>query len=189
MNENIKTVLLSKLKPDPSNDDERKISAEAMAGLKNTIKRFGLVQPIVVNRRTGFIIGGHQRKRALEELGETHAQVLVVDLDEYEAAALRVGLNNPKTQGEFNVPVNETLDQIERESAELYDALLLDGARKKEPKKAKVEAVDFTDVQDEFIITATGPLPSQPDVLDELRKAIDSIGDVTVDIIVQKVDA
>ena len=43
----------------------RTISDEAMKGLSASIERFGLVQPIVWNRRTERVVGGHQRLKVL----------------------------------------------------------------------------------------------------------------------------
>lgn len=185
-----KTVALKRLKPDPNNDDERDMTPEAMTGLRNMLKRYGLLgEPIIFNKRTGFTVSGHQRVKALLALGETEARVVIVDLDEAEAAALRIGLNNPKTQGTFVGGINNTLDELERERADLYEELNLEGARQKEPKPVEVHEVAVSDVADEFIITITGPVPDQADVLDKLRESLTSLGDqIEVDIIVQKVD-
>ena len=38
--------------------------------LKRSISTFGNVEPIVWNRRTGNVVGGHQRLKVLTELGE-----------------------------------------------------------------------------------------------------------------------
>ena len=45
------------------------ISAEALAGLGESIGRYGLVQPIIVNARSGNVVGGHQRLKVLEAKG------------------------------------------------------------------------------------------------------------------------
>ena len=53
----------------PAEYNPRTISAEAMAGLSASMERFGLVQPIIWNRRTERVVGGHQRLKVLEGLG------------------------------------------------------------------------------------------------------------------------
>ena len=35
--------------------------------LKRSIERFGLVEPLLWNKRTGFLVGGHQRLRVLKD--------------------------------------------------------------------------------------------------------------------------
>jgi ParB-like chromosome segregation protein Spo0J len=69
---------LSELIPAPYNP--RAISPEALAGLRGSVERFGLVEPVVWNRRTGRVVGGHQRLKVLQQMGETETQVVVVDL-------------------------------------------------------------------------------------------------------------
>lgn len=39
----------------------RTISKSAKRALAASIKRFGLVQPIVLNEKTGRVVGGHER--------------------------------------------------------------------------------------------------------------------------------
>ena len=92
----------------PAAYNPRTISAEALRGLRASVETFGCVQPIVVNDRTGNVIGGHQRLRVLLEIGETSTQGAVVDLPAGREKALNVALNNPHTSGEFD----ETLDAL-----------------------------------------------------------------------------
>lgn len=61
--------------------------------LKASLETFDYVDPIIVNRRTGRIVGGHQRYAVLRDLGYTEAAVSVVDLDETREQALNVALN------------------------------------------------------------------------------------------------
>lgn len=50
--------------------------------LKNSIETFGYVEPIIVNDRTGRVVGGHQRLSVLRDLGYTEVEVVHVDLDD-----------------------------------------------------------------------------------------------------------
>lgn len=61
--------------------------------LKNSIETFGYVEPIIVNDRTGRVVGGHQRLSVLRDLGYTEVEVVHVDLDEAHEKALNVALN------------------------------------------------------------------------------------------------
>lgn len=61
--------------------------------LKRSILEFGLVEPIVWNKRRGNVVGGHQRLKVLEELGEKEIDCLVVDLDDLREKTLNLALN------------------------------------------------------------------------------------------------
>ena len=53
----------------PDSDNPRKISKSAMKALRASIRRFGLVQPVIVNEHTGKVVGGHQRLEAMKAEG------------------------------------------------------------------------------------------------------------------------
>ena len=120
----IKTKKLSDLKPAPYNP--RTISDKAMAGLRASIERFGIVEPIVFNKRTGHIIGGHQRLKVLEEQGIKSTRVVVVDLSKKEEKALNVTLNNPHIAGEFIPDLQNILEGIKLDIPDAFTALRLD---------------------------------------------------------------
>lgn len=84
-------VPISELKLDPANP--RKITEHDFKALVTSLKEFGWVQPVIVNTRTGLVVGGHQRIRAAVILHMTEAPVLYVDLSEAQQKALNVGLN------------------------------------------------------------------------------------------------
>ena len=70
--------------------------------LAASVRRFGLVQPLVFNRRTGRLVGGHQRLEVLKHDGETAAPCVVVDLPDAKEKALCVALNNPEVGGAWD---------------------------------------------------------------------------------------
>ena len=120
-----KNVSLNELTPSPYNP--RKISSEALEGLEASINRFGLVQEIVVNRRSMKIIGGHQRVEVLRRQGIDIIPVVFVDLDEQDEKALNLALNNPHICGEFDLDrLEPLLREIEEIDESLYDDLRLD---------------------------------------------------------------
>lgn len=74
--------------------------------LKKNIARHGLVSALTWNKRTGNLVGGHQRLEqldALEKSQDYELTVCVVDVDEREEAALNVQLNNPSMQGGWDL--------------------------------------------------------------------------------------
>ena len=67
--------------------------------IKNSIKEFGYVEPIIINSDM-TIIGGHQRATVLADLGYTEVECIMVDIDKTKEKALNVALN--KITGEWN---------------------------------------------------------------------------------------
>lgn len=75
--------------------------------LKKSIQEFGYVEPIIVNDRTGLIIGGHQRLTVLKDLGYEEVDVVHVDLDSEYEKALNIALN--KISGDWDADKLEDL--------------------------------------------------------------------------------
>jgi hypothetical protein len=90
----IKGIGLAKYNP-------RKISDQALDSLVQSIERFGFVDPVIVNDRTGILVGGHQRIKAAKKLGLKDVPVVAVNLDQAEEKALNVALN--KISGEWDL--------------------------------------------------------------------------------------
>ena len=78
--------------------------------LKRSIEHFGYVEPIIVNDRTGLVVGGHQRVKVLKDLGYTEIEVVHVDLDDTNEKALNIALN--KISGDWDA---EKLEDLLRE--------------------------------------------------------------------------
>jgi len=77
----------------------RKMSEKELNQLKKSLKRFGFVEPVVINKDT-TLIGGHQRVRAWKEMGNTKVPYIQVDLDKIKEKALNLALN--KISGEWD---------------------------------------------------------------------------------------
>lgn len=75
--------------------------------LKKSIETFGLVEPLILNDRTGVLVGGHQRLTVLKDLGIENVEVVHVDLDEAHEKALNVALN--KISGKWDADKLEDL--------------------------------------------------------------------------------
>jgi DNA modification methylase len=99
----IERVAVEQLRPAPYNP--RKISDDAMARLEKSIQEWGLVDPLIWNKRTGNLVGGHQRLKVLKKRGETAVDCVVVDLPPSREKALNVALNNQKMAGEYDFPL------------------------------------------------------------------------------------
>lgn len=61
--------------------------------LKNSLQTFGLVNPIIWNKRTNTVVGGHQRLKIWKALGHDDILVSVVDLNLEQEKQLNLALN------------------------------------------------------------------------------------------------
>ena len=68
--------------------------------LKQSIESFGYLDPIIWNKRTGNIVGGHQRATVLKDLGYTEVDCVIVEMDDIEEKKLNLALN--KVKGEWD---------------------------------------------------------------------------------------
>lgn len=84
----------------PMERNPRKMDEHDFEELKTSIQKYGLVEPLVFNKRSGHVVGGHQRLTALKSLGHTEVEVVVVDLSEEQELDLNLRLN--RTSGSFD---------------------------------------------------------------------------------------
>ncbi len=143
----IQRMKLADLKPADYNP--RTISQVAMAGLAASVARFGCVQPIIWNKRTEHVVGGHQRLAVLLEQGKRVADVVVVDLPLKEEKALNVALNSPAIAGEFTPDLDALLDEIQTGTPDIYADLLLAELREDGADPVEVVEDDVPEVQDD----------------------------------------
>ena len=68
--------------------------------LKRSIEQFGYVEPVIWNKTTGRVVGGHQRLKVLMDMGITEVDCVVVDMPEDKEKALNIALN--KISGEWD---------------------------------------------------------------------------------------
>jgi len=119
----LRTFKLAELVINPGNP--RHIDPQARNGLKSSLERYGLVQPLVVNIHGGRkrIISGHQRYHLLQEANIQSAACVVVDLPESEADLLSLTLNNPNITGQFTADIDAHIESIKASLTEGDTAL------------------------------------------------------------------
>ncbi|MCK9578970.1 MAG: ParB N-terminal domain-containing protein [Methanoregula sp.] len=109
---NIVYVPVSELKPASYNP--RTWSKEQAANLKESINRYGLVDPLLVNsapNRKGIVIGGHFRLAVIKELGIKEVPVVYIDIPDIEKEKnLNVRLN--KNTGSFDWDLLADFDEV-----------------------------------------------------------------------------
>lgn len=113
----------------------RQIAKPEFDRLVASIRRFGLVDKPIVNRRSpakGWadgesmtFIGGHQRIRACDHVfgsEEYELRVELIDVDEATERALNVALNNPMLQAQFDLELlQQTVEWLHERGADLED--------------------------------------------------------------------
>ena len=81
----------------------RQLTKDQHSQLKDSIKRFGLVDPLIINKnkdRENILVGGHQRLRIAKELGIKTIPCVEVDLPLDQEKELNIRLN--KNVGEWD---------------------------------------------------------------------------------------
>jgi hypothetical protein len=121
----------------PASYNPRTITEEAFTGLGESLNRFGILAHIIWNERTKNIVGGHQRYKKLLELGETEADVLVVDLHPSDEVALNIVLNSRHIKGDFSQGAIEALRVAEVKVGQIFSDLKLDSLLEELEKKVK----------------------------------------------------
>jgi hypothetical protein len=100
-------IARSQIKNAPYNP--RKIDEHALKKLRENIKKKGLLDTLVWNKRNGNLVSGHQRlsildARASEKgLKDYLLDVSVVDLSDKDEKEQNIFFNNPSTQGAYDV--------------------------------------------------------------------------------------
>ena len=139
---NIRKIPVSKIKPaayNPRKDLEP--GDPEYEKLLKSINEFDCVEPLIWNRRTGNLVGGHQRLKIFIARGDTEVACSVVDLSAEREKSLNLALN--KISGDWdNEKLATLLDELIRmpefdievtgfdlpEASELIDQLLLQNA-------------------------------------------------------------
>ena len=86
--------------------------------LKRSITELGYIEPIVWNKQTGNIVGGHQRYKILIEEGITEIECVVVDYDPVKEKQANIALN--KINGDWDLSSLEVLlKELDMEGVDL----------------------------------------------------------------------
>jgi ParB-like chromosome segregation protein Spo0J len=111
----IRRLPIESLRPAPYNPRQVLRPEEpAYQMLAASLREFGLVEPLVWNELTGYVVGGHARLRILKEMGLTEVPVSVVRLSLEREKALNIVLNNREAQGRFDAgKLTQLLTELE----------------------------------------------------------------------------
>ena len=147
---NIKDLISAEYNP-------RQLKKEQFNQLKDSIKRFGLVDPVIINKndsRKNIIIGGHQRTRVAESLGIEEVPCVEVDLTLDEERELNVRLNKNTGEWDFDI-LADMFDIDELKDWGFTDDELL-GFELEEEKEGNIDDDEIPEVEE--AVTKSGDL-------------------------------
>ena len=103
---------LAQLKPADYNP--RHLDEEKFVLLQESLRKFGVIKPVIINGENGILTAGHQRTRAMKAIGLTHCPAIrlqgITRTDEIRFNLFHNSIETNKT------PVTLNLDDCELES-------------------------------------------------------------------------
>ena len=135
----------------PAQYNPRTIGEKAFYGLGQSLEKFGLMSYIVWNKRTGNIVGGHQRYKQLRDHNIKETDVIVVDLDDTDEMALNIALNSKSIQGDFTQGAIEALRLTEARIGQAFADIQLDDLLEELEKKNKKKEKKGKNNEDGYI--------------------------------------
>ena len=157
----IQKIAVEKLNPAKYNPrKDLKAGDPEYEKLKKSIETFGYVEPVIWNKRTGSIVGGHQRFKILKEQGATEVDCVVVDMDESEEKALNIALN--KVSGDWDLPkLADLIGELDKAMFDVsltgFDAAEIDDLFSKvHDKELKEDNFDVEEALKEPVISKQG---------------------------------
>ena len=121
----------------------RQLTKDQYKNLSDSIKRFGLVDPIIVNKnkdRKNIVVGGHQRIRVAKDLKINDIPCVEVDLDYDKERELNVRLN--KNMGEFDYDILANMFDMDELIDWGFDDKELVGSGKEEVIEPEIEITE-----------------------------------------------
>lgn len=103
----IKTLNIEEIKTD--NYNPRKLTEEQEINLTESIKRFGLIDPLILNshkERNNILIGGHQRLKIIKKLNYKEVPIVYVNLSEEKEKELNLRLNQNNGEWDYDLLKN-----------------------------------------------------------------------------------
>jgi ParB-like chromosome segregation protein Spo0J len=136
---------LSELTPAPYNP--RQSTAKQEKHLKASLEKFGVVEPIIFNKQTGYIVGGHFRVRELKKLGYKEIECVIVDLSEEDEKELNIRLNANTGEWDWDMLANEW-DAVELEEWGLDVPNIDNEIKQAEQKEKSTMTISFGDADE-----------------------------------------
>jgi ParB-like nuclease domain len=136
---------LEKVRPTLAAYNPRTITERMLEALKAGIEQYGCILPVVINQRTDRMVGGHQRFRAVDALGQETIPVHLIDIDEDAEKRLNIALN--KIEGKWDYSLLEEALAIVSDA----DTLELSGFNEQDLISVMADHAEFDDDFDAFV--------------------------------------
>ena len=131
---------ISDLIPAPYNP--RQSTAKQEKHLKESLEKFGLVEPIIFNKQTGYIVGGHFRVRELKKLGIKEIECVIVDLNEADEKELNIRLNANTGGWDWDTLANDW-DVVDLEAWGLEIPFYDEEVKQEESKEEEMNVIEL----------------------------------------------
>jgi ParB-like chromosome segregation protein Spo0J len=132
----VRRVRLDEIHLDPANTNTH--NPRNIQAIIASLKEFGQVEPLVVQRGTGKVIGGNGRLEAMHQIGMTECDIVEIDADGVRATALGIALNRTASLSEFD------------------DKALTEILRSLQSEDFPIEATGFTDQEIDELLEKLG---------------------------------
>lgn len=83
----------------------RTITKDAASKLRKSLRNYGMLSPVVWNKTTGNIVGGHQRLEQMDAIlrkDDYELTVAVVEMSPEDEVRANIVMNNPSVMGEWD---------------------------------------------------------------------------------------
>ena len=126
----------------PAPYNPRQSTAKQEQHLKESLEKFGLVEPIIFNKQTGYIVGGHFRVRELKKLGIKEIECVIVDLNEADEKELNIRLNANTGGWDWDTLANDW-DVVDLEAWGLEIPFYDEEVKQEESKEEEMNVIEL----------------------------------------------
>ena len=135
-----KRVKIDELHEDPAN--ARIHPENNLADIRASLKEFSQVEPLIVQKSSGKVIGGNGRLKVMRDLGWTECDVAYVDIDNMKATALGIALNRAGERAEWSEDqLKELLEELDGSQGELDHMLAELEAELNKPEETQIKDI------------------------------------------------
>ena len=101
--ERVQFVELSTISPNPTKEEIYKSLPENYISIKENISKFGIIEPLLVNKDTKVIISGNLRYKIASELGYNKIPIILVSIEEDEMDLKSVSTNQQRIKSTYQI--------------------------------------------------------------------------------------
>lgn len=150
----------------PADYNPRTLTEKQFGDLKQSLKEFGFVEPVVVNinpERKDIIIGGHQRVKVWQSMGNETVPTVEVNLTLEKEKELNIRLNKNTGSFDFEILANEfDIDELKSWGFEDWEFGIGESEEEEKKEDEKLKCYD--------VIISCKTEDEQDKAMEELKK-------------------